>query len=214
MDFINELKQDMHWKFILSIIMLSIGIFSVFGYFILRRYDHKIISLYHRKRKKAEVQTIEEVRQEFLKHDEQIEVLKKAITITIGGRNLLRRVTEEIKSIDRLMFSSKSTKNIDFRILEELSPNMEQMSDYFEKLISEKEKYLTIEAIGIIRNLKKVFGECSLIINDIFTCIPEKRTKDFFSICSKNIELKYNNIVELHAALIRYFQDKFSEDSE
>jgi hypothetical protein len=214
MNLIFELQQNIHWKFILSIILAIIGFFSVFGYLILRRYDHKIISLRGRKRKKNEIQTIEEVRQESLKHDEQIEVLKKAITITIGGRNLLRRAEEEIKSIDRLMFNPNTSKNIDFQILEELSPNIKQMSDNFEKLISEQEKYLTIEAVKIIHNLKIVFEECSLIIKDIYSCIPEKRTEDFFSIRSNNIELKYKNIVELHAALIRYFQDKYFIDQE
>jgi uncharacterized membrane protein YraQ (UPF0718 family) len=211
MDFTKVIIEITNWKFIFSIVLISLIIIALLGYIVFLRFERKISFLYPRKRNQLETPTFKKVRQEFFKQGKQIEAFKMAITITIDSRNLVRRLSDEMKNIERLYIEFKPIKNSDFEVLEELKSTMDPIPANLENLIITRSEYLNTEFRQLIQSLKQVLSECNTITDKIFSFKPEDIEINFFSTCAKNIESKCQVIKELHDRLIKNFQVKFSK---
>ena len=213
MDLVKVIIEIMNRKPILSIILISLILVGLVGYIVLIRFEHKISFLYPRKRNQLETPTFKKVRQEFYKQDKQIEAFKMAITITIDSRNLLRRLSDEMKNIERLYINFQSVKNTDFEILEELKVNLDLLPEKLETLIATRSEYLNTEFRQLIKSIEQVISECNAITDKIFAFGPFDMEIKYFSACTKNIESKCQIIKELHDKLIKNFQEKFAKPS-
>lgn len=199
------------WTTVIIILIISLIIVSILGYFVFFKYERELVYLYPRKRNPMETFIFRKLRMEFFKQDKQIESIKLALSLTLDSRNLVKRLSEEMKNIESLYSDQESLRNLDLEIFRELSSNLESVLDKLESLISTKREYMYPEFLNMLRLLNERLTECSIVTKSIFALSPKKIDKNFFSECTQKIEINYVNVKNLHDNLIENFRNKFSK---
>jgi hypothetical protein len=212
MEFLNLILINTTRNIILLIILICLILIGLSAYIIFIRLERKISIFYPGKRNRYKTLAIKKINEGYLKQGKQIDAFKFVIKITIEIRNLIHRLSGEIKNIDEVYDDLKFSKNSDFEILQELKTNLEVLLINLEKLSKSKEKDLNQEFLILITRLKLVLSECNEITSQILDLETGKAERSFISDSAVRIDSDYLIIKDIHDELIRNFQELFSKD--
>jgi hypothetical protein len=198
-------------SFELIILLIGLIVILFLGYLILFRFDRKISFLYPGKRNHLEITAIDKTRSEFFKQHKQNELYQMVINLTIESRNLIRRLSEEIRNLEELYNESQQIRSLDLEILNDLNSKMNSLPVNLEKLMATNDKYINEEIQLLVYNIKHTLIDCNVTTDHLLNTNPGEIEKKSFATYTKNIESKYLDIKELHDQLIKNFQEKFSK---
>jgi hypothetical protein len=193
------------------ILIASLIVLLVLVYLIFFKYESEITSLYPRNRNQMEIFIFKKLRMEFFKQDKQIDAIKTSLKIAMDCRNLVKRITEEMKNIESLFDDQKVIRSFDLEILRELSSNLEYLPDKLDILISQKREYIYPEFFSMLLSLKEDLKACHDTIKKILALDLVDLDKNFFLNCLQKIEINYLNIRDLHDSMISNFREIFSK---
>jgi hypothetical protein len=193
------------------ILIASLIVLLVLVYLIFFKYESEITSLYPRNRNQMEIFIFKKLRMEFFKQDKQIDAIKTSLKIAMDCRNLLKRVTEEMKNIEPLYDDQKAIRNFDLEILRELYSSLEYLPNKLDNLISQKREFIYPEFFNMLLSLKENLKACHDTIKKIFALDLVDIDKNFFLNCLQKTEIYYLDIKDIHNNMISNFREKFSK---
>jgi hypothetical protein len=209
--FVFLLKINTHNSFIL-VTLIGLFLIALLAYFIIMRLDRKIFMFYPRNRSHFETSAIKRINEEYFKQGKLIEAFKFVIKITIEIRNLVQRLSGELKNIENIYNELKPFKNSDLDILKELKSSMEVLHENLERLSISKKEDLNKEFIRVMSRLSQVLLDCDRITDKILKLETEKNDKIYISEYVGQIDSNCKIIKDLHDELIKYAQELFSKN--
>jgi hypothetical protein len=174
--------------------------------------DRKISSLYPRKRNSFETSAIKKINEEYFKQGKLINAFKFVIQITVEIRNLIHRLSGELKNLENIYNGLKPLQNSDFDILREIKASMEILLDKLENLRLSKKEDLNNEILNLMNRLNHVLSNCDATADKIIKIETEKYEKNFLSDSIGQVESNRLIIKDIHDELIQYFQGLFSKN--
>lgn len=182
------------------------------AYFAFIKMDRKISSFYPRKRNPFEISAIKKINEEFFKRGKLINAFKFVIQITVEIRNLIHRLSGELKNLENIYDGLKPLQNSDFDILIEIKESMEILLDKLEKLGLSKKDDLNDEVLNLMNRLNQVLLNCNRTADKILKLETEKYEKNFLSDSIGQVETNRLIIKDIHDELVQYFQGLFSKN--
>jgi hypothetical protein len=198
-------------EIILFLIIGFVFIISVIGYFLYSYYTRRSARSYYWKSDGGKHAITDKIKQKFHEHEEYTRVYKTAIGCAVQCRNIVRKVINELASLNQQKAEHHEIRIIDLQILSDLKEAVFTLQSGIHIYLTKKNEYITDE---ISKELYQLDNHMSVLYKSINSLLNEQESKRndvaFLTKISVEADNCYQEIVRTHERFINGFQEYFS----
>ena len=196
------------------IVYLVIGfalVFSAIGYLLYTQYAKRTTKLYYWRQGNRNNRVIEQMKNEFREEEQIGNAYKAVIGFAVQGRNMVRKIWDEINSLLRQKGENISIRYIDVQLVANYKESVMSIINGIKLLNEEKKLPVSDSLYKKTVALQNKLSALLQRIDPLLKPLEKKRDElDFLRSLSEETEAIYNEIVKLHEILISDFQAFFS----